>query len=344
MPSTADETHSSEHRLSPQRGARRRRQLHAYKLTTTYAWDYTTTIENKPTNASAMTCASCGIGSRLVRSGWQICRCGLAYCGSCNLSGCEFCGMTSLPTNIIPIEQQPAEETHMELDDAYTDETALPMPTILTPEGALQRRERIITEHAEALIKARVVARERTKQQIREGRRPRRTRPPDDTTSFASANVTTSLRLKDELVRGGELSKCDFIAVQETGLYGELVGHATDWLRRCRWAGVLDAAYRKHQGHGGGTAVLTRHPAGVRRAAQTNGMLKGRLTPTVTQLGKAINFTSFYGISGAPLATQLPLWKELADGLLRVGKPFVVAGDWQRPPQDLKTSGLCTLS
>ncbi len=41
----------------------------------------------------------------------------------------------------------------------------------------------------------------------------------------------------------------------------ELVGQATDWIKRCGWGGVLDAAYRKNNGFGGGTAVLTRHAA-----------------------------------------------------------------------------------
>ncbi len=107
--------------------------------------------------------------------------------------------------------------------------------------------------------------------------------------------------------------------------------------------GVMDEAYRKHQGHGGGTAAISRHPAGIRRAHQTSSLLRGRATFTATHVGKAVTFASFYGMSGAPLVNQLPLWKELADTLMRIGKPFIVAGDWQRPPHELRESGLCKL-
>ncbi len=88
---------------------------------------------------------------------------------------------------------------------------------------------------------------------------------------------------------------------------------------------------------------MTRHAAGLRRAGQARSLLQGRKTSTITHQARAINFTVFYGISGAPLASQIPLWKELADDLLCVAKPFVVAGDWQRPPQDLRNSGICRL-
>ncbi len=64
---------------------------------------------------------------------------------------------------------------------------------------------------------------------------------------------------------------------------------------------------------------------------------------STTQLGVAIIFCSFYAISGAPIATQRLLWRQLAEDLLALGKLFVVAADWQRHPADLRASGICDM-
>ncbi len=297
------------------------------------------------TYGSALTCVSCQTGSRQWHGDWYICGCGHSFCGDCSPAGCGCCGHKAPEPRRGLAYTQPAAAASSAIHSAHVDEhlTSLQMPPILSPEEAVERRSRLLADHASTLKMKRAEDRSLARRQEREGTRPRRPRAKGSTTSFATVNITAARRLREELQRGGELAKCDYIGVQETGLYGELVGQATDWIKRCGWSGVLDAAYRKNGGYGGGTAALTRHAAGIRRAGQTRSPFQGRKTSTITHQGRAINFTVFYGISGAPLSSQIPLWKELADDLLCVARPFVVAGDWQRPPQDLRGSGLCHL-
>ncbi len=48
---------------------------------------------------------------------------------------------------------------------------------------------------------------------------------------------------------------------------------------------------------------------------------------------------SFYGISGMELGKQLCLWAAIACVLRSIGLPFVLGGDWQRPPKEMRESG-----
>ncbi len=50
-----------------------------------------------------------------------------------------------------------------------------------------------------------------------------------------------------------------------------------------------------------------------------------------------------YGISGMPLCKQLPLWRAIAGRLNVLGKPYVMCGDWQVEPEDMRRSGLLAL-
>ncbi len=168
-------------------------------------------------------------------------------------------------------------------------------------------------------------------------------RRPSSSVTFATVNVSTAARLYEELKRGGELAGCDYIGVQETALHGEALAQAEGTIKQSHWSGFLDEAYRKNAGFGGGTAVLSRHPAGVRRFGIKHGLLKGRCSVGCTFFGQSLTCASFYGLSGGSLGAQLPYWRELADHLLALGRPFVVMGDWQRPPSDLRSSGLCRL-
>ncbi len=45
-----------------------------------------------------------------------------------------------------------------------------------------------------------------------------------------------------------------------------------------------------------------------------------------------------YGISGAPLAAQVPLWRCVAERLLALGRPYVLTGDWQVSPAEMQSA------
>jgi hypothetical protein len=234
-------------------------------------------------------------------------------------------------------------ECRIDLEGASSTTECWEQATILTPQQAHERRVRMIDEAAAARQAVKGFRRARAREQEKGGLRPRRSRAGRATVSFATVNITAVDRLREEIQRDGELAEVDYIAIQELGLHGEAVGDAEAWIKKARWSGVLDAAYKKHAGFGGGTGIVSRHPAGIRRIGTVRRLLRGRLSMGCTVIGVPVVNASFYGISGAPLSAQLPLWRELADELISLGRPFIVAADWQRPPADLRASGLCEL-
>ncbi len=299
-------------------------------------------------------CASCSVDSLARHGEWAICGCRLAYCTHCFAKGCEACGQASPACDYRPANID--AEGHADYDDMNHDAhqpsssppeadfevgTAMPMPVILSPSDAAQRRLDVMSAAAQQKRERRIASRIAARAQRAAATRPRRLRREDGWTSFATVNVTTSERLKEELTREGELAGCDFLGIQEHALHGDLVTAASAWLKKKFWTGVIDDAYFKSGGHGGGTAAISRHPAGLRRVGTTRSGMTGRCTFSVTQLGTAITFCVFYGISGATVAAQCPLWRQLVDDLLGLGRPFIVAGDWQRHPDDLRSSGIC---
>ncbi len=319
-----------------------------------FYWD-PTNVPQGPSQGShraAISCASCCVDSRSWSGTWAICKCWLRYCSSCCRRGCEACG-----------EARPEDDVGLHRDLRRQDEDSeygfgqgdvhdvtqvnigdefMPMPTILSPKDAHARRTGIMQEAAERNRARRTEGRRLVKEQRASGVRPKRTRNKGDWISFGSANISLSpQKLRDELSRTGELANCDFLAVQEHGLHEEGINVASDWIKKLGWTGVVDEAYAKCGGHGGGTAALSRHPEGLRRAGARRGGLKGRCTLGITQLCTAITFCAFYGITSAAVSMQCPVWKQLADDLLGLGRPFVVAGDWQKHPEELRASGIC---
>ncbi len=313
-----------------------------YQAASWFAWDCATDQAVADPAPSALTCASCLVGSRARQGNWSICHCGLTYCVECAAWGCPECG--GLRAHLPRSGDQPSLDAEDD-DDARTlapesinvDDDDFDMPPILSPQQALARREAVLDKHRLHLREKRRHSHRLEKKQSKEGRRPRRQRDNGQAVTFATVNATSPQRLKDELTGRGELAGCDFVAAQEVGMHGELAGQASDWLQRHHWTGVIDPPYRKHSGYGGGTAVVSRHPSGIRRACHSAKLLRGRLTTGVTQVSSSITVASFYGVSGASLAVQVPYWRELADILICLARPFVVCGDWQRPPTSCET-------
>ncbi len=308
-----------------------------YQAASWFAWDCAADDAVAGSAPSALTCASCTVGSRSRQGHWSLCQCGFTYCAECAAWGCPACGglrahlprSADVPSGEIGNANDARDQAQ---EGASSDGETWDMPPILSPQQALARREAVLDKHRRQLGEKRRHSHVQEKRQAREGRRPRRQRDTGQSVTFATVNVTSPQRLKEELTRQGELADCDFVAAQEVGLHGELAGLASDWLQRHHWTGVIDPPYRKHAGYGGGTAVVSRHPTGIRRACHGAKLLRGRLTTGITQVSFSITVASFYGVSGASLPAQVPYWRELADILISLARPFVVCGDWQRPP------------
>ncbi len=81
-------------------------------------------------------------------------------------------------------------------------------------------------------------------------------------------------------------------------------------------------------------------PRGLRPLPDLKGICDGRLTLAVTDLGGDVVAGSCYGLSGLPLSKQMPLWCALVQALRSLGLPFVIGGDWQRPPREVEGTGL----
>ncbi len=220
----------------------------------------------------------------------------------------------------------------------------LPDAMALTPHKARARRDCLLAMKAAEDQERRTIRRAAAKEQVRAGVRPKRHKPQRAEISVCSVNANSAETLRRELAAGGELAQCDYLAVQETKIGVEQMTAATDWMRKARWGGALDQAYWKKGGYGGGTGILTRHPAGIKHVAVTVGKLCGRVTVGTTCFGPAIAIISFYGLSGGSLTAQLPYWKELIDLLLKLGLPFIVAGDWQRPQETCAPPAFATCS
>ncbi len=316
------------------------------------AWDTAHSAQQPSgTRTGLLQCASCHRDSHSCHEGWRICSCRLVYCAQCCGEQCEACGQIIWHDLNGAAEKESwqgsdishADSSAHEGDDGLGDGAApahLAMPSILTPAAAAARRLNIMEEAAAARRVRRAKGRALAKAQIAQGLRPRRQRRTDAWTTFATANITTAEKLKEDIMIGGELTKCDFLGVQEHALHGCALAEAESWIARAGWAGVLDEAYYKCGGHGGGTAALSRHPAGLRRAGSPVSLLKGRLTLSVTQLITTVTFGVFYGLSGGSALAQRPLWKVLVDAVAALGRPCVLAGDWQVPPDVVRRSGM----
>ncbi len=146
---------------------------------------------------------------------------------------------------------------------------------------------------------------------------------------------------------GCVLGRADFIGIQEHRLGGEKLEIVAAECMRAGWDIVLDAAYTKETQWGGGTAALASDTLGIR--AWKGGdqcshlradLLQGRFTSGIIDLLGGTFLGVFYGISGKPLAEQVPLWHAVATCVRAAGLPFILMGDWQATPSEMAGTGL----
>ncbi len=306
-------------------------------------------------SGAALTCASCLRGSRHCPSGttWAVCRCGNMYCKICAGMGCATCGTRGTNEEddgrIHSADQDRQDDgkdyltgrsEHAVWNDTCDDLEVLPQAQVITPADAVRRRAALFVQARAARAAKRKEGRAVEKQQRAEGHRPKRHRARDRVVTIVTANVGGAGRLHQELTDGTMLSQVDYLAVQESRLDTEGLDEAASRLTKLGWSGVLDEAYLKHEGLGGGTGVVSKHPVGVRRAAAICESLKGRFSIGIANVNGPVAIGSMYCISGLNVEHQKLIWVKVAKILLALGIQFVLAADWQCSPAAVAAAGL----
>ncbi len=217
------------------------------------------------------------------------------------------------------------------------------LTTLFTPEAALERRQQLMDSARASLVERRRKGRELRRQQVREGLRPPRACGQREGITLVQANVTIASSWADELQHGETFADCDFAAVQEHRLRGPSRDAAARRRLEAGWDCVLDDAYIKVSDAGGGTALLASRWSGVRpvvglggEAATALDRLIGRISLGIIDIVGGILLVSFYGLDGQPTGKQVDLWHDLGKIITLVGLPFIILGDWQVTPSDMK--------
>ncbi len=306
-------------------------------------------------------CAACQVDLQPEGSSWRICRCGAVRCLACARWPCSECAVQDMASrDAAPNGDERAGqrdpsavnglEPSAEDEGLVNEHTNLEDPIELTPEQAARRRDQMASDHAEAQKRKRAHTREQAKRQTKEGLRPPRCRGAKRAVTFCSCNPTAASSFQDELEHGQTLGTADRIMVQEHGLGAEECEAAKTRLRKAGWDAVFDQAYIKHTNYGGGVAILAKSTAGIRPIRLAGGiadseidLLKGRFVCGITSDFGGIVCGSVYGISGLPIHLQYRLWRAIAIQLRIIGLPFVLAGDWQITPHEMRASGYHTL-
>ncbi len=182
--------------------------------------------------------------------------------------------------------------------------------------------------------------REARSQQERKGWRPRRVRGnSNEVRRFTTNNVTCAEALREELEHGDRLKDFHYIFIQEHKLRGESRLRAEQWITALGMDVASDDAYIKQTDAGGGTAIVAEADLGVRPSGSAPEEICGRLTLGVVDIDGEVTAACVYGHSGTGLRGQRTLWCHLADAIKAAGRPFVIGGDWQVTPEDMRASG-----
>ncbi len=302
-------------------------------------------------------CYACGLASHGAGHGtcWRICRCGYMYCSSCSSHACLVC-----PADPVWDENQddvdtevegrgPAIQYHHIASDASSDDgcsvdygnSAAAHADRPSPDTLLATRDRRAEAHRQSRRDSRVQQRAIAKEQVAQGRRPRRERRGGGECILTTANVTSANSLMAELRHGTALGDSHYLLIQEHCVRGEARTRAADTAIRDGWDVVADDAYIKYSKEGGGTALLTRESTGIRPAARGHNWPEGRISVgTIILGGSEVVLLTIYAISGANLAKQMDLIKVVAETVRTLARPFIVGGDWQISPEELATSGI----
>ncbi len=214
---------------------------------------------------------------------------------------------------------------------------------VFSPSQAQARRAELIQQRNNARAQLRAASNQRRKQHIAEGKRLPRDRPPEGRISFVTVNATAATSLMNELKHGSQLKRAGVLMVQEHALVGEELDRHQSQLQDLGWNVLAEPAYRKAEGLGGGTAILTAGTIGIRAVQSAEREHVGRITLGIVNIGREVLAVSLYCISSAPMAKQLKLWQYVANWVRWLGIPFIVGADAQVRPEDLVATGICEL-
>ena len=289
-----------------------------------------------------MLCRGCELTLNEPGVGWRICTCWNYYCILCAERGCAACGARIGGTN------GPINDTAADVSDPLavqgvsggsdTVDTCRE-GAILTPGGAWERREQLLKEFREQRIKQRSEWRRIVKTQWKEGLRPRRRRRKQAGVRIITMNVSGSGTFKHEYKYSGRYHGA-LCMVQEHHEKGQGCRDLESWLARHGTTYTITEGYTKNHGVGGGAAVIGSAPNAVRPAPGGSSIAEGRVCIGISDMEGDIAVGSVYGITSAPVAKQLALWKDLSVYLRTLGLPFIVGGDWQVHPREITKSGL----
>ncbi len=168
---------------------------------------------------------------------------------------------------------------------------------------------------ARAKAANRIEHRRTRKNQIRQGRRPRRERTPSDVITFGTANVTSAATWREEYDHGQTLRRIHYCMIQEHGTRRrEDIDSLSKWLQADGAEPIIDPAYIKDTDEGGGTALVARSAGGIRRLREdelcdNDDSLEGRLSIGIGSAGFEFALAALYGITGGgrPVQANPPL-------------------------------------
>ncbi len=297
-------------------------------------------------------CQRCALDLHIPGVAWRICRCGATACEACAPEPCLACGAGEVwkgdhvPPSQLFGEGDTQRHSTPPAAELAGQEVALGICTPVvevTPGYALKRRTDMKEERRSSRLAARAESNAARKKHIKEGCRLARPALREDRISVVTANATAASSLIRELKHGDQLRRAGFILVQEHGLHGEALERHIDELKGLGWQAVADPAYRKGEGYGGGTAILTADPHGIRPVQRAEVEHVGRVSLAIANFGREVLLISVYCISGASVVQQLQLLKYVSTCVRWLGIPFIAGGDAQVKPADLEKTGICRL-
>ncbi len=302
-------------------------------------------------------CTTCGRDLRHEGSTWRICRCGANICDPCAGGYCTSCGAAPIRGGVrdghrdgLPGPQVfslgGGSDSHCDDGWSVTTPEATTMydeGRTLPPDALLVRRDKLIDDRRDERVAKRKRSHRVRERQRADGLRPKRAVYVSDRVSFVTANASAASTLIREVKHGTQLRRASYLFIQEHGLEGEAFDRHLRDLAELGWEGVATRAYRKTEGNGGGTAVLTSSSNGLRPVCRAVEQQVGRITLAVANFGFDVLLISLYGVSGGGLARQLGLWRYMVEWMRLLGLPFIIGGDMQVTPKEVQTTRLCDL-
>ncbi len=298
-------------------------------------------------------CARCGFDLTIPGTTWRICRCGAPACDPCAGSQCGRCGAAQVWSRggeLASGDQAggssgPHDPVHqLQAGQQGTDMRGQRQGAVWMspPQAQVRRMAVIVQKHVKRNLERKAKNALRN-EMIRDGRRPRRDQDKQGRVTCVSVNATGAAALIREIRHGTQLRRAGFLFVQEHHLHGEALDRHAAELQALGWHGVIDRAYKKAEGYGGGTAIITADPNGIRPVQKAEEEHIGRLSFGIADLGVDVLMVSVYAISSAPITQQLGIWKHIMMWVRWLGIPFVIAGDMQVAKEDLEKTGICNI-